>query len=59
MTEQLAAVLHFAASTNPTCEFRLSLKDEVHKINIHRNEDSKQIINRAISSVSNTNFKHF
>jgi len=43
-----------AVSTNPTPgEYRLSLKDEVHKNNTQPNEDRKQNFNPAISAVSN------
>ena len=60
LTKYLAAVFQSAASTNPTpSENRLSLKDEVRKINTHTNEDRKQNFNHAISAVSKPKFKHF
>jgi len=60
LTEYLAAVLQSAASTNPTqSENRLSLMDEVHKINTPTNGDRKQNFNTAISAVSKRNCKRF
>ena len=59
LKEYLVAVLQSAASANPTqCKYRLSLKDEVPKINTPTNDDRKQNFYPAISAFSNPNFKH-
>jgi len=54
LNEYLVAVFQSAASTNPTTfEYRLSLKDEVHERDTHKNEVRKQNFIHGISAGSN------
>jgi len=62
----MAAVFQSAASTNPkTCEYRLSLKDEVHNNNPHTHkhmhtiDDLVEMIRLEVSTVSRNEIQIF